>query len=364
MATPTVPHISIYSPLHQTSPTLNLDAISKDIRLPTTPTHHQGLKQYKNCHSHKQLQLSTLKINLTSPKAYPQEPQTERNHHTHHKIKNFDAINVSPFEVAPHTARPDYAKLNVLTPVNRNLLNIEEPKRPKILRKQRASHSFSEEFKLGKVLGKGRFGNVYKAQHLSTGFVCAVKQISLAQMSAKLAERLTWEMKIQSFLRHEHCLELYKYYREGSSLFLVVELGECSLFDKLREKRYFTEVETCYYVTQTVKALMHLHEHGVIHRDLKPENIVLVNNIVKLADFGWAIHINKAYPSPHVAKRGRLSAAPSTTFLLRSSRARSTTKWWTSGVWECSATSFALVTLPSSPARAEKTLIGRSSGWT
>ena len=42
------------------------------------------------------------------------------------------------------------------------------------------------------MLGKGRFGNVYKGQHITTGFACAVKQISLAQMSGKLVERLTW----------------------------------------------------------------------------------------------------------------------------------------------------------------------------
>lgn len=38
---------------------------------------------------------------------------------------------------------------------------------------------------------------------------------------------------------------------------------------------------------------MHMHENGIIHRDIKPENIVLVNNVVKLADFGWAIFIGK-----------------------------------------------------------------------
>ena len=38
---------------------------------------------------------------------------------------------------------------------------------------------------------------------------------------------------------------------------------------------------------------MHLHQNGIIHRDLKPENIVLVNNLVKLADFGWSIYTGK-----------------------------------------------------------------------
>jgi len=39
--------------------------------------------------------------------------------------------------------------------------------------------TFFEEFKIGKTLGKGRFGNVYRGQHYSTGMVVAVKQISL-----------------------------------------------------------------------------------------------------------------------------------------------------------------------------------------
>lgn len=42
-----------------------------------------------------------------------------------------------------------------------------------------------------------------------------------------------------------------------------------------------------------MKALLHMHHHGIIHRDLKPENIVLINNVVKLADFGWSVVVDK-----------------------------------------------------------------------
>ena len=90
-------------------------------------------------------------------------------------------------------------------------------------------------------------------------------------------------------------MKLYKFYKENKNLYLILEIGESSLFDVLREKKFFTERETAYYIRQTIHALIYLHEHGIIHRDLKPENIVLVNNIVKLADFGWSIYTGKTY---------------------------------------------------------------------
>jgi hypothetical protein len=43
-----------------------------------------------------------------------------------------------------------------------------------------------------------------------------------------------------------------------------------ALFDRLREKKFFSEVESAYYITQTIKALIYLHSHNIIHRDLKP----------------------------------------------------------------------------------------------
>jgi serine/threonine protein kinase len=81
------------------------------------------------------------------------------------------------------------------------------------LSKIRHSSSFSEEFKLGKVLGKGRFGNVYLTTHNQTGSIYAAKQISLEKVTPKLIERLIAEIKIQFYLKHENCLELYKFYK-------------------------------------------------------------------------------------------------------------------------------------------------------
>ena len=35
-----------------------------------------------------------------------------------------------------------------------------------------------------------------------------------------------------------------------------------------------------------MKAIDHMHRNGIFHRDIKPENILLMEDQVKLADFG------------------------------------------------------------------------------
>ena len=37
---------------------------------------------------------------------------------------------------------------------------------------------------------------------------------------------------------------------------------------------------------QVLKAVEHMHRHGILHRDIKPENILIDGDTVKVADFG------------------------------------------------------------------------------
>lgn len=140
------------------------------------------------------------------------ELKTTKNSSSHKSIFPKSPLNsslASPKYVIAHKV----SQANILTPANKNLSSQEQPKRPKILSKVRHVSTFSEEFKVGKVLGKGRFGNVCLAVHNQTGSIYAVKQISLEKVTPKLVERLIAEIKIQFYLKHENCLELYKFYK-------------------------------------------------------------------------------------------------------------------------------------------------------
>lgn len=69
------------------------------------------------------------------------------------------------------------------------------------------------------------------------------------------------------------------------------------LFDKLIEKKKFTEAETKVVFMQLLLGVKYLHDKGIAHRDLKPENVLLVDNStdypVKITDFGLARIVNE-----------------------------------------------------------------------
>lgn len=93
-------------------------------------------------------------------------------------------------------------------------------------------------------------------------------------------------------------VQLYEVYEEPTFCYLVTELmngGE--LFDRIIEKKTFSEKEARDSVRCVLEALHYMHERRVAHRDLKPENLLLKDPKgllpVKLADFGFAKSVEK-----------------------------------------------------------------------
>jgi serine/threonine protein kinase len=58
----------------------------------------------------------------------------------------------------------------------------------------------------------------------------------------------------------------------------------------LIKRRRISEKRTAYYMKQLVQGLRYIHTMDITHRDIKPENILIESGVIKICDFGWAIH--------------------------------------------------------------------------
>eukprot|EP00826_Nyctotherus_ovalis_P055604 TRINITY_DN739_c0_g1_i2.p1 TRINITY_DN739_c0_g1~~TRINITY_DN739_c0_g1_i2.p1 ORF type:complete len:345 (+),score=103.64 TRINITY_DN739_c0_g1_i2:424-1458(+) len=62
---------------------------------------------------------------------------------------------------------------------------------------------------------------------------------------------------------------------------------DMNMYESIKGRRsHLSEAKVKYYIYELLKALDHMHCLGIFHRDIKPENVLLLDNVVKLADFG------------------------------------------------------------------------------
>ncbi|XP_040164422.1 aurora kinase B [Anopheles arabiensis] len=155
----------------------------------------------------------------------------------------------------------------------------------------------TDDFEVGRALGRGKFGRVYLARERETGFMVAMKVMFKSQLTKWHVEKqLLREIEIQSRLKHPHILRLYTWFHDDRRIYLALELaaqGELYKHLKAAPKGRFDERRSARYISQVADALNYCHANNVIHRDLKPENILLTDeDNIKLADFGWSAHTN------------------------------------------------------------------------
>ncbi|KAK0039185.1 serine/threonine protein kinase [Biomphalaria pfeifferi] len=151
-----------------------------------------------------------------------------------------------------------------------------------------------DDFEIGRLLGRGKFGQVWLARERKSGFVVALKIIPIKEIqSAETVRQIRREIEIHSNLKHDNILRMYGHFYDRDSIYLILEYaGKGEFFRFLSEKGgRFSEEEAAAYIRQVISALVYMREHSVIHRDIKPENLLLgCDDQLKIADFGWAVH--------------------------------------------------------------------------
>lgn len=151
-----------------------------------------------------------------------------------------------------------------------------------------------DDFEIGRPLGKGRFGRVYLAREAKSKFICVLKTVSMNLIrSSTQIQLIAREVEINSQLNHENILKMYGYFADKERFYLILEFAnQGDLFGLMmsQPRRCFPEPVASNYVRQMIKALIYLKSKKIIHRDIKPENILVQEGVLKLSDFGWAIH--------------------------------------------------------------------------
>jgi Tol biopolymer transport system component len=145
-------------------------------------------------------------------------------------------------------------------------------------------------YEITALLGKGGFGEVYRAKDKKLKREVAIKILpdEFSSNPDRLI-RFQREAEVLASLNHPNIAAIHDLVTQDQSQFLVLELvdGE-TLADRIARGPIPVE-EALSIAKQIAEALEAAHEKGVIHRDLKPANIKLTpDGKVKVLDFGLA----------------------------------------------------------------------------
>ncbi|KAI4115675.1 MAG: hypothetical protein LQ345_003774 [Seirophora villosa] len=152
------------------------------------------------------------------------------------------------------------------------------------------------DYSVGPDLGAGGQGRVLKVLRKRTGFIYALKQITIPVGKRKVLERQEREIQYMKTLRHDGILNLLAFNVEPAPEHFIVRilmpLCATSLEKVIPNERIFYE-----FMRQGCEAMAFLHAHQIIHRDIKPQNILLRGgppHRYVLADFGYANQVHEA----------------------------------------------------------------------
>ena len=87
-------------------------------------------------------------------------------------------------------------------------------------------NDIGDHYKLGKVLGSGKFGTVYKASRKNIGINCAVKSIPKDTVKSKdEISTMIGELEVLKKLSHHNTLEIMEILHDTKNFYIVSE--EC-----------------------------------------------------------------------------------------------------------------------------------------
>ncbi len=155
-------------------------------------------------------------------------------------------------------------------------------------------------YQLEAPLGRGAFGEVWRARDVSMRRHVAVKIIDLGAITdvpllAEIIARFRREIITVGQLSHPNIVAAYEAGRVANELFLAMELVEGASLAQVIAQRKAAGIgllpipAVLDVADQTCAGLAAAHAADVVHRDVKPSNLMVTPRLqVKIIDFGIA----------------------------------------------------------------------------
>lgn len=154
------------------------------------------------------------------------------------------------------------------------------------------------DFKRLEILGSGKKNTkIYKAVHLGTGKIYALKEIQAKNLD-KLNEYKEEAVQLMKVQNHPNVIKFYGYYfaetkYSSFKLGIITEyMDQKTNLEYIYRKRnkanlFWSETELVTMYCSMISTCSFLQSKGICHRDIKPANIFLLpSGELKLIDFG------------------------------------------------------------------------------
>ena len=156
---------------------------------------------------------------------------------------------------------------------------------------RRVQRALGEGFRLGPLLGRGGFAEVYRATDLSLKREVAVKVLRPdLVLSASLSERFRREAEAVAKIRHPHVIPIYQVGEAEALAYYIMPLIEGESLQRRLSRGPLPIPEVRRILLEAARALSVAHKAGIVHRDVKPDNIMLEGEEARVVvmDFGIA----------------------------------------------------------------------------
>nr|XP_061790088.1 kinase suppressor of Ras 1-like isoform X1 [Nerophis lumbriciformis] len=142
-----------------------------------------------------------------------------------------------------------------------------------------------EELQLGELIGKGRWGKVYRGRWHGE---VAIRLVEIDGNNEEHLKLFKEEVMNYRQTRHENVILFMGACMAPPHLAIVTSFCKgVTLYSLVRERGHLLDLNNTRQIAQEiVKGMGYLHAKGIIHKDLKSKNVFYDSNRVVLTDFG------------------------------------------------------------------------------